>query len=558
MDTDPHQHPTDQCAATSADGPIYLAVDAAKPGSEQAVARTQCAGFNAQNLAHAVLSVAASAGDAPAIITAEGAYSYNDLATAIVNCATQLKQREDFATGDRVGILLDNSLEYLATFYGVLLAGGVATPLPPTIEAYRLSRILENCQTRLVVSSQRILKRRKTTTPPAATIDLLAPAMQCQNNVTAVDDAGGMDSTAPDGSDLAMILFTSGSSGEPKGVMLSHRNLLENARSITQYLPIQSEDRALTILPFYHAYGNSVVQSHLLRGASLVVDGSLTFPETVVEALVEHQATSFAGVPEVYHALLQYSSLGETPLPHFRYATVAGGALRPAAAAEVSDKIAPASFYVMYGQSEATARLAYLPPEDAARKAGSIGKAIPGVELSIRDEAGNAVAAGVQGELCARGPNISPGYFRDPETTARVFRDGWLHTGDLATEDDDGFYFVQARISDLVKIQGHRLHPREVEEAVAAALPGVRVAVAAFEHGHTMRLALFAIAPTSQTLTVPQLRKVCQQHLPRVKTPTHFEIVTEFPRNASMKLDRGNLSRRAASAIETTSQRKTA
>jgi len=536
----------------------YITVSAAPPQSKaepptRLPVAAAAAAFDHPHLAVAVLQAAQLAGPSTAVVTPGGEYSYNHLATAIQQVAEELTHRSDFSPGDRVAILLDNGLEYLAAFYGVLLAGGVATPLPPAIETYRLGRIVSSCDIRVVMSSGRILKRRKTVAENITAVELLLE----EKLQSAVTGPSGLNSG------LAMILFTSGSSGEPKGVMLSHRNLLENARSIVQYLPVASDDRALSILPFYHAYGNSVVQSHLLSGAALVLDGSLTFPDTVIEAMVEHGATSFAGVPEVYHALLQYSSLGETPLPQLRYATVAGGALQPAAAAQVAQKIAPAEFHVMYGQSEATARLAHLPPADAAAKAGSIGKAIPGVELRVLDEAGNPAPAGVQGELCARGPNISPGYYGDPATTAQVFRNGWLHTGDLATEDADGFIFVQARMSDLVKIQGHRLHPREVEQAATAALPGVRIAVAAYEYQpdedqRSMRLAMFAIPAAGQALTIQQLRQVCQRELPRVKVPSYFEIVPEFPRNASLKLDRSSLSRRAASATASASKRKTA
>src|SRR5208283_4989687 len=158
------------------------------------------------------------------------------------------------------------------------------------------------------------------------------------------------------GQDLAMLLFTSGSTGAPKGVMLSHRNLLANADSILHELPICAEDRALVVLPFCHACGNSILQTHILSGATLLLYGALTIPVSIVEALRELGATSFSAVPEVYGMLLKYGRLGEQPLRQLRYMAVAGGELRYDLSAEVASRIAPAPFHVMYGQSEATAR----------------------------------------------------------------------------------------------------------------------------------------------------------------------------------------------------------
>ena len=158
-----------------------------------------------------------------------------------------------------------------------------------------------------------------------------------------------------------MIMFTSGSSGDPKGVMLSDANLLANTESILGYLPITQEDRAVALLPFYHAFGHSIMQTHLLAGATMIVDGNMAFPNTVIDALEHHRATSFSAVPEGYYSLLSMSDLRERELPHLRYMSVAGGALKPDSVVDVTRCIAPAEFYVMYGQTEASARLAYLP-----------------------------------------------------------------------------------------------------------------------------------------------------------------------------------------------------
>ncbi|MEQ9070242.1 MAG: AMP-binding protein, partial [Gimesia chilikensis] len=166
----------------------------------------------------------------------------------------------------------------------------------------------------------------------------------------------------------------------PKGVMLSHGNLISNAQSIQEYLQLQADERPICVLPFHHAFGNSVLQSHLLKGTHLILDGNTIFPESILEAMIRHECTSLSAVPDLYRILLERTSFKQTQFPHLRYMSVAGGALPHAQAVEISDVIHPARFFVMYGQTEATARLAYVPPEQLAGVSdGSIGQAIPGV-----------------------------------------------------------------------------------------------------------------------------------------------------------------------------------
>lgn len=221
------------------------------------------------------------------------------------------------------------------------------------------------------------------------------------------------------GNELAAVFFTGGSTGVPKGVMLSHRNLISNARSIQDYLSLGADERPLFLLPFQHAFGNSVLQSHLLAGAELVIDGNTSFPETIVTALARHECSSLSGVPDLFRLLLDSSSLGQTALPKLRQMMVAGGSLRRELALEMARRIRPAEFFVMYGQTEATARLAYVSPDRLtdALTDGCIGLAIPGVTLEVVDERDAPVAPGETGELRVRGPNVMLGYWRDPAAT---------------------------------------------------------------------------------------------------------------------------------------------
>ena len=232
----------------------------------------------------------------------------------------------------------------------------------------------------------------------------------------------------------ALILYTSGSTGRPRGVIQTFRNLEANTRSIVKYLGLSSQDRALLVLPLYYCYGRSVLQTHLFAGGSIFLDGRFAFPRTVVETLASEGCTGFAGVPLTFEILRRQVDVSTIPFRKLRYLTQAGGAMAPDTIDWVRAAFRPADLYVMYGQTEATARLSYLPPERAQEKRGSIGIPIPGVELAVVDERARLLPPGETGFLVARGDNVTVGYLDDPEETSSILHDGWLWTGTWPTE----------------------------------------------------------------------------------------------------------------------------
>ena len=481
-----------------------------------------------------------------AVTTASESVSYQSLLVAAKSVAEALQLDELFQIGGRVILLMSNSPEYIAGFFGTLLAGGVVVPLPPDVESGRLSLIAESTEATHLLTQPRWLRtRRDLQNRVGSPITLMHD--ETRNEAATFDHAakitGGADS-------LAAIFFTAGSSGTPKGVMLSHRNLISNASSIRQYLEVTEDDRPLCVLPFYHAFGNSVLQSHLLAGAELILDGSVPFPETIIAALSRHRATSLSGVPDLFRFLLERSSLGRAPLPDLRYMAVAGGALTHALNLAVAERIAPALFHVMYGQTEATARLSTLPPDQLAGRPGCIGRGIPGVTLQVVNEQGHSVAPGEIGEVRCHGPNVMLGYWRDQETTKNFVRDGWLYTGDLATVDDDGWIFVKGRRSSLVKIAGFRVHPAEIEEFVIRRFAVPQAVVVPFEQsGIGTRLALFVRGShETRALTTAEIIRICRVELPRHMVPEHVQLVDQFPLNDAFKINQPLLTQLAEKA----------
>ncbi len=242
------------------------------------------------------------------------------------------------------------------------------------------------------------------------------------------------------GSD-AVLMLTSGTTARPKVVRVTQANIQANTLSILAYLGLRSDDRILVVLPFYYCYGASLLHTHLRAGARLVLCNSMAFPGKVIDLMTEQECTGFAGVPSSYQLLLRASTFGSRPLPALRILQQAGGKLSSVLVEEVLAAQPNARLFVMYGQTEATARLSYLPPERLPDKLGSIGRGIPGVELRVLDEEGRPVRPGERGEIYARGANVCAGYLDDPAGTATKFTPDGLRTGDLAVVDEEGFIY---------------------------------------------------------------------------------------------------------------------
>lgn len=345
----------------------------------------------------------------------------------------------------------------------------------------------------------------------------------------------------------ALILYTSGSTGKPHGVIQTFRNVDANTRSIVEYLGLTEDDRALVTLPLNYCYGRSVLQTHLLVGGSIFLDNRMAFPRTVMETLAAEECTGFAGVPLTFEILRRQVDVRSIGFPSLRYLTQAGGAMAPDTIAWVRAAFRPARLYVMYGQTEATARLSYLPPERADDKAGSMGIAIPGVELQVVDAQGHALAPGEVGELVARGPNVTPGYLDEPDDTAEILRGGWLWTGDLAKRDTDGFLYHRGRAKEILKIGGHRVSPIEIEQVIARHPDVAEAAVIGASDG------LMGEVPRAVVVLRPgavagaaELLGFCRERLPSYLVPVDISFTDALPRSEAGKLLRATLATRHA------------
>lgn len=430
-----------------------------------------------------------------------------------------------------VAIMAPNGPFWAAAYGAIMQAGHVAVPVPTTLPAEEAVARL-----RWVGAAGIFVGGRS-----AASIGTLVP----ENVNVFTEDARDRHrvrwSDRPqrdvDLDDDAAYLFTSGTTGTPRAVRLTHRNIRANTESILGYLPLRRTDRALVVLPYTYVFGASVLHTHLRVGATLVEQTTTAYPETTVNLLESERCTVFAGVPSIFHTLLRNSSFTHRRLPHLRVIQQAGGRLPPALLRELLAADHNAAVFVMYGQTEATARLSALDPELLMSKPGSIGRGIPGVQLRVVDVDGRNVVPGEVGEIWARGENISPGYLADPDGSATKMPAGELHTGDLATIDDEGFIYVVDRAEDFIKSWGYRVAGQEVE-AAAMEVPEL-VAVAAVglpDDAAGERVELLAVARRGSAVTADAVIARCRDLLPKYAVPAAVRFADELPLNANGKV----------------------
>jgi long-chain acyl-CoA synthetase len=367
------------------------------------------------------------------------------------------------------------------------------------------------------------------------------------------EPAGDAD-TSPTRSlnDAALILFTSASSGEPRGVVLTYRNIAANAESIVEYLRLTAADRVMSILPLSYSYGRSLLNTHMWCGGSILFDHRFMYPRVVLEAIGSQACTGFAGVPLTFELLHRKCDPRSIAMPSLRYVTVAGGGLATDMRRWVRDAFAPATFFVMYGQTEATARLAYLPPERFDEKTDSIGVAIPAVELRVVDDEGRDVAVNEVGNLVARGENVCLGYLDAVEETQDILRDGWLWTGDLARRDADGYFFLVGRKRLMLKVAGYRFAPEEVEGRLKGH-PAIAEACVVGVPDELTGEAVWAFVVAGAPVDDAALRRHCAESLPAYKVPRRLVRLDELPKSSAGKLRRAELqemARRLAEAAD--------
>jgi len=461
--------------------------------------------------------------------------TFNQLYKSSIQLASHLVK----GYGQHKNILLIsvNNIFFLKAYFAIIKSGNICIPLDPNIEKENLQYISKLTEPALIFASKDTASKLALNEEKCIHPELLSDIKGTTTDL--------FNSESDNEEDCAEIIFTSGSTGEPKGVMISHKNLMANTESITTYLKLNKDDRMLVVLPFYYCYGLSLLHTHLRVGGSIVFNNSFIFLGGIIKDLLQNGCTGFAGVPSHFQILLRKSdAFKSTRFPDLKYVTQAGGKLATIFIDEFRASFPDVKFYVMYGQTEATARLSYLPPDLYESKKGSMGKGIPGVELKVVNEKGKKIRPGEVGEVIARGDNIMKGYFADEEGTKRTIKNGWLFTGDLGTVDQDDYIYLTARKKEIIKVGGKRISPKEIEAVILELPEVVDCTIEGIEDellGEAVKATVVIKSERNNEEILDRIKLQCSQHLALYKIPKIFELKEQLVISPTGKKIKGKL-----------------
>jgi len=499
-----------------------------------------------------------------AIIERGGKYTYEEINRMADRLARAIRAH-GIRRGDRVAVFMDNSIEAVISIFGILKADAVFLILSPSLKFIKLAYILNHCEAKGLicgVEKSAELQGLSEAVPGMGFVIASGDASKVKGafkcNVISWDDVKGGAANPVRAVnidlDLACIIYTSGSTADPKGVMLTHRNMISAADSIIQYLGNTSEDVVLNVLPLSFDYGLYQVLMCFRFGGTLVLGKNFVYPYEVMKLIEREAVTGFPGVPTLFAILLRMD-LSRFRLDSLRYITNTAAHLPVEHIARLRASFPRARVFSMYGLTECK-RALYLPPEELDRRPGSVGRAIPNEEAWIVDERGEKVGPGIVGELVVRGSNVMAGYWRDETATNAVLKQGKLpgekvlYTGDLFRMDEEGFFYFVGRKDDQIKTRGERVSPKEVESVLyrmkgiseAAVIPVPDVLL-----GNAIKA--FITVENGSRLDEKGVILHCRRHLEDFAVPRYIEFRDDLPKNASGKIDRMVLKRECRSTL---------
>jgi long-chain acyl-CoA synthetase len=464
-----------------------------------------------------------------ALFWGEREYSYAELWRQTLFVSDHIQQRFEVKPGDRVGLWLKNCPEFIPSLFGILRAGAVVVPINNFFKPDEVNYILSDAGIDVLITDAELGAHHRALEGARPHLKLfrieqlegLEPGVQSPSFPQRVE------------SDLAVIIYTSGTTGRPKGAMLSHGNLLHNVESCRIVLQTVATDRFAVLLPLFHSYMLTVgLLLPLVVGGSLVLVKSLHPVRNVLQEILQRQATVIPAIPQFYRSMVNAPIHAPLPLR----ICISGAAPLPVQVLQEFE----AKFHIPliegYGLSEASP-VVTKNPLDRTRKPGSIGLPIPNVEVSIQDDAGRELGTSEVGEVCVRGGNVMLGYWKQPEETAKVMRNGWLLTGDIGYRDHEGYYYITDRKKDMLLVNGINVYPREIEE-VLYQFPGVKEAavVGKTDPRKGEQPIAFVAANDGAVLDEKILQQFVRHKLADYKVPRKVIVLPALPRNAAGKI----------------------
>lgn len=462
--------------------------------------------------------------------------------------------------GDRVAVYLDNSVDAVLSVFAILKAGAVFMMVNPTTKVAKLTYVLNNSRARALITQRQKMGEIQSCwchTPDLETVLVVgndgesleggqkrmvswAKLMAEHSQAIQPPPRHAVDI------DLAALIYTSGSTGNPKGVVMTHLNMVAAATSITTYLENTSDDIILNVLPLSFDYGLYQVLMGFKVGGTVVLERSFTYPHAVLETLMKERVTGFPIVPTMSAILLQMD-LTKYRFPYLRYITNTGAALPTQHIMKLRQLFPHTRVYSMFGLTECK-RVSYLPPEQLDNRPTSVGKAMPNVEVYIVNEQGQRLPPGEVGELVVRGSNVMKGYWELPEETAKILKPGplpgeqVLYTGDQFRMDEEGYLYWIGRKDDIIKSRGEKVSPKEVED-VLYSLEGVAMAAVIGVPDEVLGQAIKAVITLKEgvRVTAKDVLRHCTRHLEEFMVPKLVEFRETMPRTATGKIDKREL-----------------
>lgn len=439
--------------------------------------------------------------------------------------------------GDKVAIMLGNCPEFVIAYYGILRAGAVVVPINPSYTEGEISYILSNSQAKAVIADSSL---EATLSPLKEKLEHLkviytdSIEFEWTWERLILDSNEKYESPSIEEDDLAVILYTSGTTGKPKGAMLSHRNLAANAVSMVQLTEFTEEDRIIAVLPMFHVFSIATcINIPISSGATIVIVPKFS-PTEVINNIRKEKATLFAGVPTMFSFLLQVPGATAEDFSTIR-ACFSGGASIPVELLHRFEEKYKVSILEGYGLSE-TAPVTAFNPLRGTRKPGSVGIDIPDVKNKVVDPDGIEVPRGEIGELIVKGPNVMLGYLGMPEATSSALKDGWFYTGDLARMDGEGYIYIVDRKKDMILVGGFNVYPREVEEVLyqhPAIVESAVIGIPDKEYGEIVKA---FVVTNDESITMNDILYFCQDKLAKYKLPKQIEFMKELPKNSTGKI----------------------
>ena len=460
---------------------------------------------------------------------------------------------------DRVAIFLDNSAESVIALFGVLKADAIFLMLSPTLKTQKLLYILNDCGIDTIITHSNKNKVVMEAASQSKTLRHIIWVDREKTEYMADDRIGhhnfaeALAATSPSSTvlssrnidiDLASVIYTSGSTGNPKGVMLTHLNIVSAATSITTYLENREDDIIMSTLPLSFDYGLYQVLMAFKFGGTVVLERSFTYPYQIINKMIQERVTGFPGVPTIFAIFFGLKNLDKIDFSNLRYITNTAAALPPTHIEKLRNIFPHVKIFSMYGLTECK-RVSYLPPDEIDRHPTSVGKGMPNEEVLVVDEAGNQVQPGVVGELVVRGSNVMPGYWGLPEETARVLKPGkypgerMLYSGDLFKTDEEGYLYFVGRKDDMIKSKGERISPKEIEQCLCAIESVAEAAVIGVpDEILGQAIVAYVRCHDGREISEKQALKYCHSHLEDFAVPKFIRFISSFPKTSSDKIDK--------------------